>query len=75
MQMKTRIFGIIFIVAGIIMLIYSGLTYSTTEKVVCLGTLNLNIQRTHTIHWTPIIAGAVLLFGVVIVVLDRKNLI
>ena len=73
--MKTKTFGIIFIVSGIVMLIYSGLTYATTEKVAGLGTLNLNIQRIHTIHWTPIIAGIVLLFGVTIVFLDRKNLI
>ena len=64
--------GIVLIVLGIVMLIYTGFTYTTKEKVVDLGPLEVNKEKTHDVSWPPII-GAVLLVAGVIVIATNKN--
>ena len=60
--MKKRSLGIILIVIGVVMMIYTGFNYVTSEKVVDLGPIKISAEKNHPVQWSPII-GFVLLFG------------
>lgn len=71
--MQTKTLGIAIIIIGIIMMIYTGFNYVTTEKVVDLGPIEINKQTNHPVQWSPIIGGVLLIGGIVILVLDKKG--
>lgn len=65
--------GIILIVVGVIMMIYTGFNYVTTKKVVDLGVIEINQKTNHPVQWSPIIGGLLIVGGVVIMALDKKK--
>ena len=69
--MKTMGFALIII--GIIMIIYTGFNFVTTEKVVDLGAIKINKEVNHPIQWSPIFGAVILLSGIGITVLGRKS--
>jgi uncharacterized membrane protein len=65
--------GIILIIAGILMLIFRGFSYTKQEKVVDLGPLEINKKEKKNVGW-PLYAGAIAVVGgVVILLADRKK--
>lgn len=71
--MKTKTTGIVLIIIGILMMIYTGFNFVTTEKVVDIGPIEINQEKNHPVQWSPII-GLVLIFGgIVIIVRDKKK--
>jgi uncharacterized membrane protein YidH (DUF202 family) len=72
--MQTKSLGIILIILGIIMVVYTGFNYVTTEKVVDLGPIEINKEKNHPVQWSPIIGLALLVGGIFVVVLDKRSL-
>jgi uncharacterized membrane protein len=73
-EMKTNtIIGIILIVIGIIALAYQGITYTTREKVVDIGPIQINSDKTKTIPLPPILGGIALVGGIVLLVAGGKK--
>jgi hypothetical protein len=66
--MKTKGFGIALLVIGIIMTIYSGFNYVTTEKIVDLGPIQINKEENHPVQWAPIVGVIVIVIGGFLVV-------
>ncbi len=64
--MNTKTIGLILIIAGILMIIYTGFNYVTTEKIVDIGPLEIKGDKNHFVQWSPylgvILLGAGLLF-------------
>ncbi len=72
--MKTyTLTGIILIVIGIIALAYHGFTYTTTEKVVDIGPIQINSEKTKTIPLPPIVGGIALAGGIILLVMGNKK--
>lgn len=71
--MQTKTVGIVIIVVGIIMMIYTGFNYVTTEKVVDIGPIKINQEKNHPVQWSPIVGGILIAGGVLLVALDKKN--
>jgi hypothetical protein len=72
--MKTNtIIGIILIVVGIIALAYQGITYTTREKVVDLGPIQVSADKTRTIPLPPIMGGLALVGGIVLLVMVSRK--
>jgi hypothetical protein len=69
--MKTA--GIIIFFIGLLMTIYTGVTYATREKVVDLGTLEVTVDNQHTINWQPYVGIGTMVIGGVVFVLGRKK--
>lgn len=65
--------GIVLIVIGIIMLIYTGFNYVTTEKVVEIGSIEINAQQNHTVKWPPIVGVVLIVGGIAVIVVDSKK--
>lgn len=71
--MKSKTIGIILIVLGILMLLYNSFNFTTTEKVVDIGPIEINKEVNHPIAWSPIIGIVLALGGVVLLVFDTKK--
>ncbi len=72
--MKTNIvIGIILIVLGIAALAYQGITYTTREKVIDLGPIQMTAEKEKTIPLPPIVGGLALIAGTVMLFMGRKK--
>ncbi len=72
--MKTNtLLGIILIVVGIVAFAYQGITYTTREKVVDLGPLQVTAEKTKTLPLPPIVGGISLVGGIVLLVVGKKK--
>jgi uncharacterized membrane protein YidH (DUF202 family) len=65
--------GIALIVIGVLMVIYTGFNYVTTEKVVDLGPLKINTEKNHPVQWSPIVGAVLLVGGIVVTVTGKKS--
>jgi hypothetical protein len=71
--MKTNtLIGIILIVVGIISFAYQGITYTTREKIVDLGPLQVTADKTRTFPLPPIVGGIALVGGIVLLVMGSR---
>jgi hypothetical protein len=72
--MKTyTLIGIVLIVIGIIALAYQGITYTTREKVVDIGPIQMTADKTKTIPLPPIVGGSALVGGIILLVAGGKK--
>ena len=69
--MPQKTLGIVLIAIGLIMIIYTGFNYVTTEKVVDVGPIHINAEKNHPVQWSPIVGVALLVGGVVVVVTGK----
>jgi uncharacterized membrane protein len=68
-----KTFGVILIALGVVMLIWTGFTYTKKEKVVDAGPLQISADKKKSVNWPPY-AGAILLIGgVVLVAVSKKD--
>ena len=72
--MKTyTLIGIILIVIGIIAFVYQGITYTTREKVVDIGPIQVSADKTKTFPLPPIVGGIALVGGIVLLVAGSRK--
>jgi len=72
--MKTyTLIGIILIVIGIVAFAYQGITYTTREKVVDIGPIQMTADKTKTISLPPIVGAIALVGGIVLLVMGSKK--
>jgi len=70
--MQTRTTGIVLIVIGALMMIYTGFNYITTERVVEIGDLHIDKHESHPVQWSPIVGALLLVGGIVIMARGKK---
>ena len=70
--MQLRNIGIVLVIIGILMMIYTGFNYITSENVVDLGPLQINKNENHPVQWSPIV-GALLLAGGIVILATKKT--
>ena len=72
--MKTyTLTGIILIVIGIVAFAYQGITYTTREKVVDIGPIQMTAEKTKTLPLPPIVGGIALVGGIVLLVVGSRR--
>ena len=65
--------GIILIVVAVAAFTYQGISYTTREKVIDLGPLQVTSDKTRTLPLSPIVGGIALISGVVLLVMGQKK--
>jgi uncharacterized membrane protein len=65
--------GLILIVIGAILLIWTGFTYTKKEKIIDAGPIQVSADREKSVNWPPYAGGIVLLAGVVILISSNKK--
>ena len=67
------IVGLILIAIGILALAYGGFSYTKREKVIDAGPLQVSADREKTIPLPPILGGACLVGGIILVLAGNKK--
>jgi uncharacterized membrane protein len=67
------ILAILLIAAGITAIVYQGITYTTREKVVDLGSIHVMADKTKSIPIPPILGAIAIVGGVVLLVGGSKR--
>lgn len=70
--MKPSIIAILLIVIGAAMLAYEGFTYTTREKAIDLGPIQVTAEKEHFVYLPPVLGG-VLVIGGVLMLLRSKG--
>ena len=65
--------GIALIVLGIVAFAYQGITYTSREKIIDIGTIQATADTQKTIPLSPLLGGLVLAGGIVLVVVGAKK--
>jgi len=68
-----RILGIVLLVIGILMLIYTGFSYTKREKVVDAGPLHISADKEKTVNWPPYAGGILVLGGVILLATGSRR--
>lgn len=63
--------GVLMLVVGVVMLIWSGFSYTKREKVIDAGPLQVSADRQKTVSWPPYAGGLLVVGGVVVLVAGR----
>lgn len=72
--MKTPfLIAIILIAVGIAAFVYQGITYTTREKVVDIGPLEVTADTTRTLPLPPIVGAIALIGGIVVLVMGTRK--
>ncbi|MFA5353968.1 MAG: hypothetical protein WC291_07050 [Thermodesulfovibrionales bacterium] len=72
--MKTyTLTGIILVAIGIIAFAYQGITYTTREKVIDFGPIQMTAEKTRTFPLPPIVGAVALVGGIVLLVMGNRK--
>jgi uncharacterized membrane protein len=63
--------GILLVVAGLAMLIWTGFSYTRRENVIDAGPVHISADREKTVTWPPYAGGVLVLVGAVVLVAGR----
>ncbi len=67
------IIAVLLIAIGIIAFAYQGISYTTTEKAIDLGPLQVTAEKTHTLPLPPIVGGIALVGGILLLFTGSKK--
>lgn len=65
--------GIVLIIIGIAMMVFTGFNIITKKNVVDLGPIEINKEERTPVSWPPILGGIILIAGIVVVATNKKN--
>ncbi|WKD86265.1 hypothetical protein KCTC32516_01631 [Polaribacter huanghezhanensis] len=71
--MKTKTLGLTAAIIGIFMVIYTGFNYITKEKIVDIGSVEMSVNKSHSIQWSPIAGVVLLIGGIALAAISRKK--
>jgi len=69
----SRSVGVILIIVGAIMLIWTGFTYTKKEKIIDAGPIQVSADKKESVNWPPYLGGVLLVAGIVIVASAKKS--
>lgn len=65
--------GIILIIAGILMLVFTNVSFTTEEKVVDLGPVEINKKEKKTVDWPSYAGGIAVVSGIVVLLASKRK--
>ena len=68
----NRNIGIVLIVLGAIMLIWTGFSYTKREKIIDAGPIQVSADKKETVNWPPYVGGLLLIGGMVVLATSKK---
>ena len=68
-----KILGIILVALGVLMLVFGTVTFTSKEKVVDAGPVEINKKEKHTIAWPNYAGGFSILAGVIVLIAAGKK--
>lgn len=68
-----KIIGIVIMIIGLGMTIFTAVTFFTREKVVDLGVLEVTRNEPHYLNWSPFIGMGIMVVGGFLILQARKK--
>ena len=68
----NKTLGMILIVIGLVGLAWGGFTYTTREKVVDIGPIDVTHDKKHTVPLPPIVGAVALVGGIALLAAGKK---
>lgn len=65
--------ALVLIGLGVVALAYQGITYTTREKAIDIGPIEVTTEKTKRIPIPPIVGGIALVSGIVLLALDSRK--
>ncbi|GAA3972507.1 hypothetical protein [Mucilaginibacter dorajii] len=69
----NKTIGILLIIVGAIMIIWTGFTYTKKEKIIDAGPIHLSADRQKTVNWPPYLGGVLIIGGIAVVALSKNK--
>ncbi|TDG35751.1 hypothetical protein EZJ43_12070 [Pedobacter changchengzhani] len=69
----NKTLGLILIVIGIAMLVWTGFNYTKREKIVDVGPIQISADKQKSVNWPPYIGGLIAVAGVIVLVTSKKK--
>ena len=69
----NKTIGIILLVVGIVMIIWTGFTYTKKEKVIDAGPIQVSADKQKTVNWPPYAGGILIVGGIILLVTGKKT--
>ena len=73
MPVMQKTIGILLVVIGIVMLIWTGFSFTKREKVVDAGPVHISADKQKTVNWPPYAGGILIVAGVIVLVTGRRE--
>ena len=70
-QMKRA--GIVIVILGLLLTIFTAITFFTRENVVDIGSIKISANKPHHLSWSPLIGIAVMGVGGVLILVSGKK--
>jgi len=70
----TKTAGMILIGLGLVGLMWGGFTYSTQEKIVDIGSIDITRNKTDSVPLPPLLGAASVLGGILLLMSGKKGL-
>lgn len=71
--MNAKTIGLVIVVIGLVMTLYTGFTYVTREKIVDIGDVEITADKDHTATWSPYIGIGIMVIGGVVFLFGKKS--
>jgi uncharacterized membrane protein len=68
----NKTIGILLIIIGAAMLIWTGFTYTKKEKIIDAGPIQVSADREKTVNWPPYLGGLFVIGGIVVIAVSKK---
>ncbi len=68
-----RTIGIVMMILGIVLLVWTGFTYTKKEKIIDAGPIQVSADREKSVNWPPYAGGIVLIVGAVLFITGKKR--
>lgn len=65
--------GIVILVLGLLLTIFTTVTFFTRERVAKIGDINITANKRHNLKWTPLVGIAVMGVGGVVLLMSSKK--
>jgi len=73
--MDSKKIGLVILVIGLIMTLYTGFNYVTRDEVMDMGDVHVMMDKNHSTNWSPFIGLGVMVIGGVIFLEGKKKIV
>jgi hypothetical protein len=68
-----KVLGTVLLIVGVVMIIWTGFSFTKREKVVDAGPLHVSADKEHTVNWPPYAGGVLAVIGIVLLVVPQRK--
>jgi hypothetical protein len=65
--------GLLLLIIGAVMLIWTGFSYTKREKIVDAGPIQISADKQKSVNWPPYAGGILAVCGIIVLVTSKKD--